>query len=507
MNSVTLLVDCILLLLLESKANLENESSQMIQKLLDYQESTSTRWNVSDDSITMKLSTIIASLLSSVNKGEPIDVDRTVRILKIETATTSDLEGDEDLRDTILDMIKSVESLDGDELYRYIDNIRASVSDAYNNEALKRFLQSQTMDMNKRNNSKSFRDRLESLRVYVDKLEDGSGDKDDAILFELDLDDLSKPEVVEKLESSIVTKHIFRTGWKGINRMYQGGRRVPEFSSVGALTHNYKSGYHLSIFASIVLYNKPIMRDKGKPLAVYFSFEDDVMPIFEFLYQLLYITETGSVLKEISVKPVDMVRDVAKKLQAKGFAVKIIKIDPTRWSYVSFVNKVKRYIAQGYDPQIVDVDYFEKLPTTGIDANGPMGYDKKVLVRKVRNFLASIDASGSTPWQLSSKASDLKKDGLTDKDFLSFVAPKQYYQGSATLGNEMDLETFTNIVETNDNGCWLNIHMGKHKIPTVVDKKYKSYFLPYPQNGPIPFDIELENEIGSYDIKTPNPFY
>jgi len=507
MNSITLLIDCILLLLLESKANLEIDSQEVIQKLLDYQESKNDRWNIGNEGIMLKLTTIIETLLLNIKNGDKIDVNKTIRILKIETSTTSDLDGDEELKETIVEMINDVMSLQGDELYDTISSLKNSIVEIYNAERLKKLMQSQLMKINKKSDNKKYKDILIELKTQLERIEENAIVDDEAIMYEIDLNDLVDEKKAKELESSVVTKHIFRTGWKGYNRMLQGGIRVPEFRSVPALTHNYKSGFHLSIFCSIVLYNKPMVRGKGIPLAVYISFEDDIIPIFEFIYQLLHITNTGKVLKEIDVPTIQMIGETAKKLQATGFAVKILKINPTEWSYMAFVNKIKKYISQGYDVQIVDVDYFEKLPTTGINANGPTGYDKKVLVRKIRNFLASIGATGGTPWQLSPKASDLKKDGLTETDFLPFIHNKQYYQGSSTLGNEMDLETFTNKIETSDNGCWLNIHIGKHKIPTVVDTKYKNYYLPFPSNGPIPFDLTLDKEIGAYDIKTPNPFY
>lgn len=48
--------------------------------------------------------------------------------------------------------------------------------------------------------------------------------------------------------------------------MLQGGFRRGEFWLIPALQHKFKTGFSLSIFSQIALYNKPYLFDKNKNL-------------------------------------------------------------------------------------------------------------------------------------------------------------------------------------------------------------------------------------------------
>jgi hypothetical protein len=59
--------------------------------------------------------------------------------------------------------------------------------------------------------------------------------------------------------------------------MIQGGFRPGETAVIGALQHKYKTGFTLSIFAQIALFNEPKTEDKTKkPLLLRISFEDEL---------------------------------------------------------------------------------------------------------------------------------------------------------------------------------------------------------------------------------------
>ena len=76
--------------------------------------------------------------------------------------------------------------------------------------------------------------------------------------------------------------------------MLRGGFRRGEQIVIGALQHNYKTGYSLSLFKQIAIYNVPYMIVKTKkPLLVRISFEDDLALNIEFLYRSLRENETG----------------------------------------------------------------------------------------------------------------------------------------------------------------------------------------------------------------------
>jgi len=62
-----------------------------------------------------------------------------------------------------------------------------------------------------------------------------------------------------------------------------------------------------------------------------------------------------------------------------------MRVDPSQWTYSSVINKIIELEAQGYCIHILMLDYITLLPTTGC-STGPIGFDKKDLVRRIRNF-------------------------------------------------------------------------------------------------------------------------
>ena len=500
MNGVELLLDIVTLIIRETQINIDTNSDVIINEILDMYHKDAKKWRKGNSDTIVKISSLIKSLLETRTNGDEIDINSLSRSLGIILLNDEDM-ADSESGDIVRDIISSITSKKSSEdIESEIKRLKRIITNIYTKEKIRRVISSKSLELNKNDvEHKAIFEYLESTVSELESIRAKSNIADEAIMAEVDL---SATDLLDTINETIIEKHIFKTGFIGLNRMLQGGIRTSEFTTVSALSHNYKTGLTLSIFASVLLLNKPRPpKDKKKPLAIWLSFEDDIINIIEHIYRLIYITESNKNPDLTTTKLSDMIKVIQTRLQATGFNVKILRVNPAEWSYKDIFNKVNSYNAKGFEVQILAVDYLDKLPTTGLSTNGPLGSEKKELVKKVRNFMSGLDIAFITPWQLSSGANNLRKDGLADKDFLKYIWDKSYYQGSSTLNTEIDLEIFANKVKVQNGFYALNIHRGKHKLSsTLTDEKDMNIYIPFPKQGPIPLDVMRGEESSVYDM-------
>lgn len=227
------------------------------------------------------------------------------------------------------------------------------------------------------------------LAVQLEPFQGGLDDtKDPAIVSSVMLNNLDEiKKVCQNIKEMNLEDGILRTGWQGINRMLRGGFRRGEQVVIGALQHNYKTGFSLSLFKQIALYNTPYMIDKKKkPLLIRISFEDDLALNIEFLYRSLKENETGEPIPdnlEISVE--EMSAYIYEKMAVNGYYIDMLRVDPTQWTYRDIINYCLKKEAEGYEIHVLMLDYLKMLPTTGC-TQGAMGQDVRDMFRRVRNF-------------------------------------------------------------------------------------------------------------------------
>ena len=322
--------------------------------------------------------------------------------------------------------------------------------------------------------------------------------KDPALVSEVDFENpQSIAEVFEDVKNINNNKSIYRFGWQALNRMTQGGVRRGEFVTIGALQHKYKTGFSLSLFMQIALHNSPIVlkdeKDK-KPLLLRISFEDSLTNNLQFMYQYLKASE-GIFVKQSdfeNIETQEMTQYILEKLTKTGFQIKMLRVDPSQWTYTNVLNKVIELEAQGYAVHVLMLDYVTLLPTTGC-TQGPAGTDKKDLVRRIRNFCSARNIAFITPLQLSSEAKMLIRNGVPEHSFVREIAEKGYYDGCKTIDQDIDLELFIHLF-THKRKKYLSVARGKHRIPTVIDDEDKYFILKFPGlNIPILGDIDSED--------------
>ena len=308
--------------------------------------------------------------------------------------------------------------------------------------------------------------------------------------------------VFEEVKKANNDSGIYKLGWQALNRMLQGGlrRSVDNLVTIAALPHRGKSMFSLSIFMQIAQYNTPIVlpgEEGKKPLLLRISLEDSLMNNLQFMYQYLKASE-GTFIKPSELSKIDakeMTQYVTEKMTANGFHIKMMRVNPSEWGYMNVINKIIELEAQGYCIHVLVIDYALLLNTVGCTV-GPLGAEKRDLLRRLRNYCASRNIIFITPVQLSTEALNLIRAGIPNEEFLSHISQKSYYDGSKTISQEIDLELYIHLFSHKKNK-YLAVHRGKHRIPTIIGDEDMQFFLRFP--GPnIPILPDLDKEDSSY---------
>lgn len=343
----------------------------------------------------------------------------------------------------------------------------------------------------KRTSIKNINEYINTLILRLEALELQSTNKDDKIVSEVDISDTSAlTKVITEIADVSNSKGVMRFGWQGLNDMLQGGIKRGEFMVVSALQHNYKTGVTLSIFEQIALYNTPYMYDdKKKPLLLRISFEDDLTNNIEFMYLYLKHDETRKhvTIKNVSVEV--MAEYIKERLGVNGYNMKVLRVNPSEWTYQDIFRKIIELEAQGFEIHLLMLDYLAMVPTTGCKSSGAMGTDIKDLFMRVRNFCSLKKIAVITPHQISTDAKQLLRNGLPPELFVKEIANKGYYAGTRQLDQEVDVELYIHKV-VKDKKAYLTIQRGKHRTPTIIDDDRLFMVLPFPRGMPIPGDID-----------------
>ena len=334
------------------------------------------------------------------------------------------------------------------------------------------------------------------LIINLEALNNATKVKDAGIVDEIDIsEDDGMDKVLTKVKNQTNGDGRLKTGWKEFNTMLNGGMRLGETVLLSALQHNFKSGSLRSLFAQLCMYNKPVLKDKNKkPLNVFISFEDDADIIAEFFYVYLYYSEKGELpnMEEISTKEISSY--IRERLTSTGYNVKILRVNPSEWTYKSLFNKILEYEASGFELNVVVTDYLSKLPTTGCDTSGPMGTAFRDMLTRARDFTSSKGILFINAHQLSTDAKQLIRNGIPAKDLVKEIANKGFYEGSRQLDQVVDLEIHQHIACIGKK-YYLTVQRGKRRYPEIIDDDKKYFMLPFPKKIPcIPPNITVDGE-------------
>lgn len=380
-------------------------------------------------------------------------------------------------------------------LRRTITNLKKTLHDFFRQQKIAELFKKASRDWNF--NPYGITDPDAYIRNIITELEVTSSKtmaKDPGLIKSLDLtDDESLQRTFEEVASSNTDDLPFKTGFQELNMALQGGPRPGDTMFISALQHNYKTGFSLSVFADIPLYNKPKCKDLNKkPLCYRISAEDPLRNNAQFLYQKLKFEETGEIIDIKGVSIEEMSSYIKRRMSANGYHVIIDEVNPDHWTYQSIINRILELEAQGYCVEVFSIDYLSKIPTTGC-RQGAMGDDLLDMITKIRNAMAARGILFISPHQLSTEAKRLLQTVPADQ-FLYHIKGGGFFERTKGLDRIYDIGLLLHKVESGTNGDYLHVVVDKHRFPTVVDSSLKSFFLPFPQcKAPIPANVNKEN--------------
>lgn len=349
------------------------------------------------------------------------------------------------------------------------------------------------------------KDYTNKLITNLEALNNTTKTKDNAIIDEVDIsEEEGLNKILTKAKKQTNGEGRLKTGWKEMNEMLNGGLRKGETVLLSALQHKYKSGMVRSLFAQLCMYNKPVLKDANKkPLNVFISFEDDADIIAEFYYKYLYFEETNEEPSMDGISTNDVSKYIKERLSKTGYNIKILRVNPSEWTYKHIFNKILEYEAEGYEVHVVVTDYLSKIPCTGIDNSGPQGTAFREMLTRCRDFMSSKNILYINAHQLSTEAKLLIRNGVPDRDFVKEIANKGYYEGSKQLDQVVDLEIHQHIAKIGKK-YYLTIQRGKRRYPEIVDDEKKYFMLPFPHKIPcIPPNVDINGNYKgfSYSIE------
>ena len=323
----------------------------------------------------------------------------------------------------------------------------------------------------------------------------------DGLIYSFDITDTQKmTELFHRASAETSSEGILKMGWQGLNRLTgdHNGLRRGETIVLGALQHNFKTGFTMNCFKHAALYNRPWMRDPTKkPLLVHISTENDPHINILWLYANLWENETGLECDLAAFKHPDAdVRAAAEaraaayveeKLSVNGYAIKMYRFDPSDTTFYSITDLLDRLHQQGYEVHMLVLDYLNMCSKRGCVNTGPTGSDVRDLYRRVRNYTAPRGITFVTPHQLSTEAKMLVRQQT--EDFVKEIANKGYYDGCRTIDQEVDMEIYIHI-EIYQGRSYLTVQRGKHRKAGKITAARDQYFvLPFQDVGGIRDDI------------------
>ena len=485
MKKIDILTKSILLLYRESIVDsVAGDSKDLVKNVLNIMQDSKNVMG-GEQSIITDLKNMIMDMIVNSDGFDDSTITQTLSII---------LKDKETLNKAIIKNLTT--EFKEDKLKQNILNLRSYLTNYYKNEDIKKIISAASFKLNTGQlGEQSTMDYMEEVLTSLETHMYKSAVKDPGIVDEIDLgDEDSMSDTLEKVKNNVNGTGKFVTGWKELNVMLQGGLRSSEMVMINALQHNYKSGFTRSLFMQLAEHNTPELIDKDKkPLLLYISFEDDADITLDFMYKYLYYNEFDKLPDMDTVTTKEISSYIKAKLTAKGFFVKVLRVNPSEWTYKSIFNKILEYEAMGFEVKATFMDYLAKISTAGC-IGGPAGAEYKDLYNRIRNFFTAKQILIVTPHQLSTEAKQLIRQGEPALNFVKTVEGKGYFDHSRALDQIVDLEIYLHKAFINKKPV-LTVGRGKHRIPSILDEDKKYFTLKFPKGAPIKENINDEGSI------------
>lgn len=488
MDSSLLLVKCITLLYLESEVGQGGNSKDFCKEIVESLNIEETSVELSGaGEVIISLRSLIYWIISESEKGE---INKNQLMQRLRVATKDNVY----LYDAVSNVVKGSES--EEVIKTQVINYRKMLKDHLISLEIKKMVRDVYKQINNNVAPEDYRNVVREFHTKLEPFTHNTVDeKHPSIVSSVSIsDDIGVSEQLDRAGEETSSKGILKLGYQAINRMTgeQSGARRGEFVLIGALQHNFKTGFTLNLFKHIALYNKPYMRDKEKkPLILHISLENELHLNIMWLYANLKENETGV---EVDLKNVDVAeaaKYVREKMGVNGYSVEMLRLDPNQTNHFDLMDILLDYEARGYEIHAVVCDYLNMVDKSSLDRSGPTGTEIRQLFRILRNFCAPRGITFITPHQLSTEAKMLMRQGIDN--FVQEVANKGYYDGSRQIDQEVDLEMFIHIEKVKGVGSFLTIARGKHRKIDITPEKDLFTVLPFHPVGGILDDVNGED--------------
>lgn len=496
MNAKLLLVKCITLLYRESQLKGSHEnSSALVRSILALIKDPQVQHgldNERDIIVGLKKSTLMMCEQLLNHEYETLEL---LQQLKVDCNT------DEALYASLADGIEK--ELSENKIKRAAVNLRRSLNDILQEQKTQEIIHNaSTMLRFKRGEIVNMKQYISQLISDLEPFQVDTERRDPAIVNSVNfahIDEVVK--VFKEVQKAEEGGALLKTPWQGINRMLRGGYRRGQETVIGALQHNFKTGFSLGTFVGVALFNEPETAfpeaPLKKPLLYRVSFEDDLELNLQYTYEVIMnydgradeiVVKTKDDFKAMTQEEKDdfvmrMSQFTADRLRVNGFEVIMERVNPSEWTYRHLCNRMLELEADGYEIFMCMCDYLPMLPTTGC-VQGPTGTDMQDMYRRVRNFMSAKKIAFVTPHQLSTDAKQMIRDGKAD--FVQELPGKGYYRGCKQIDQEVDLEIYIHIEKVNGES-FLTCQRGKHRIIGQTNPKDLYTVLKFEKYG-IPFD-------------------
>lgn len=472
---------------------------------------------------TVHSANLVKEVLATIKIPETtMDFDRSreaLQNLRMTVSWMSDFApGDEMDRGSVLQRIR-VNTIDDENLYFAFEagiedepdlnrlkkqclQLRCELRDHINQTNIQEILKTYSSQVNFRPESVDWRNIVSELNSKLEPFRNTASDefKVAGMLQMVNLADVDGVKsLIERAAEETSHDGILKTGYQAINRMLgdHGGFRRGEFVLVGALQHNYKTGFTLNLFKHLALYNVPYMRDPSKkPLIIHVSAENELHMNIVQLYSSLYENETGREADTAQFRDPDPERRaefismaqryIHEKMSVNGYHVEMGRCDPSTTTFQSICDMITQYETQGYEIHAIVFDYLNMISKAGCNLTGPTGSEIRDLMRRVRNFTAPRGITFITPHQLSTEAKKMVRAGVNE--FVKHLEGKGYYDSCGTVDQEVDLEIFIHKEVVNGES-FLTIQRGKHRKPKDTPIKHRYTVLPFNPIGGVLDDL------------------
>jgi len=485
-DKLHILLDAAALLILEQKAIVTDDSDDMVYSMLKDIEKLGGKELLDADSLENRIASYIYTIIDDKNDGNAIDVNEVTKYITVEILRDTDLVNTDDLISMITSTFNSISGLSNKEIIEKVMQTREKL--AKHRNGIKAMVLSRKLNSDiRRGNAQGAYTNL--LRHVLEADAEDDIYESDAIMSEVMFDSTIRDN--KYVTEAGDNRRVYKTGLSYYNDTSGGGFKEGECIIQGALSHQNKSGISISACCGIPILNKFEEVDGKKPLYVHLSFEDPYDIIIKRYYETIYMTYNNGEYPDLSIVTItEMTEYVRDMLSKNGMHVLVTTVNPTLWGYNDMFKYIRRLEAKGYKVLFLLNDYLDKLGGTGLDKSGPIGSDKKELLRKTRNHFAKTGVTYFSPWQYNSKLKDMITQGLEPEMVPKFAAGKSMYQGNGTLDTDIDLE-YGGHISTANGESFMGLMRGKHRGADFLpeDSRYGVY--KFPAKGPLLMDAVL----------------